>query len=231
MLWLQGFADRAAFLVQEAVENAITPQYSPQLCFLLALAACPIALWSGASVEADRYLQLLANQTANRSENYWRTWWSCFNTTVQLGVDDGSNAFRDRSSASVAKMSAPVLSEMAVTIRPELIGPVALSRCIDRRSPWCAPEILRAHAISVMKTNGADGLASAGEILRRSLSMAREQGALGWQLRTATSLAQLYQIMGRPREARLALAPIYDDFSEGFGTADLRTAAALLASL
>jgi predicted ATPase len=61
--------------------------------------------------------------------------------------------------------------------------------------------------------------------------MARQQGALAWQLRTATSLAHLYQIMNRPREARLVLAPIYDDFSEGFGTADLRTAATLLSSL
>jgi predicted ATPase/DNA-binding winged helix-turn-helix (wHTH) protein len=231
LLWLQGFPDRAAFLVQEAVENAITPQYSPQLCFLLALAACPIALWCGATVEADRYLQLLADQTANRSENYWRTWWNCFSTTVQLGTDDGSNTFRDRLSASVAKMTAPVLSEMAATIRPELIVPVALSRALGGKAPWCAPEILRAHAISIMKADGIDAHVRAEGMLERSLTMARQQGALAWQLRTATSLAHLYQITGRPREAKLALAPIYDDFSEGFGTADLRRAAALLASL
>jgi predicted ATPase/DNA-binding winged helix-turn-helix (wHTH) protein len=231
ILWLQGFSDRAALLVREGVEKALSPQYSPSLCCLLAFAACPIALWSGDSLAADRYLHMLANQTANRSENYWRTWWNCFTATTELGVDDGSNAFQHTRDAAAAQISGPVLSEMAATVREELVGPMALSRASSGRAPWCAPEILRAHAVTILKTGGTEGLTRAEEILGRSLTMAREQGALAWQLRTAVTLAGLYQSADRHREARSVLAPIYDAFSEGFGTEGLRTAAGLLASL
>ena len=65
----------------------------------------------------------------------------------------------------------------------------------------------------------------------RSLDWARRQGALSWELRTATSLARLRQDQGRAAEARSLLQPVYDRFSEGFETADLKTAKALLDSM
>jgi hypothetical protein len=174
---------------------------------------------------------MLGNQTANRSENYYRAWWNCFTTARELGTNDGSDAFQNTLVVATAKITGPVHSEMAATIREELAGPVSVSRASSGKAPWCAPEILRAHAVSIMKVGGADGSARAEEVLGRSLAMAREQGALAWQLRTAVTLARFYQSVDRPREARSLLAPIYDHFSEGFGTEDLRAAAALLATL
>jgi hypothetical protein len=50
-------------------------------------------------------------------------------------------------------------------------------------------------------------------------------------LRAATSLARLWQRQGKKAEARQMLAEIYGWFTEGFGTADLREAKALLAEL
>jgi predicted ATPase len=148
-----------------------------------------------------------------------------------LEVDDGTDAFQDAMAAAVVPTAGPVHSEMAATIREELVGPVAVSRASDGRAIWCAPEILRAHAVSIIKTGATGALGLAEEMLGRSLAMAREQGALAWQLRTAISLARLYQNLDRRSEARPVIAPVYDDFSEGFGTADLKTAAAWLASL
>jgi predicted ATPase len=58
--------------------------------------------------------------------------------------------------------------------------------------------------------------------------IAQEQGAKLWQLRAARSLAQLYHNQGRDLEARDLLTPIYGLFSEGFDTADLKQAVALL---
>jgi hypothetical protein len=57
--------------------------------------------------------------------------------------------------------------------------------------------------------------------------MAREQGALFWELRAALSLARLKATQGRP-EAKRVLTPVYDRFTEGFETADLRAARAML---
>jgi predicted ATPase len=51
---------------------------------------------------------------------------------------------------------------------------------------------------------------------------------LSWELRAATSLARLWREQSRKEEARELLAPIYARFTEGFETADLRTAKALI---
>ena len=48
------------------------------------------------------------------------------------------------------------------------------------------------------------------------------KGALSWELRAATSLARLLRDRNRIGEARDLLAPIYERFTEGFGTADLQ---------
>ena len=73
--------------------------------------------------------------------------------------------------------------------------------------------------------------AKAEESFRTALAIAREQGTRGYELRAATSLARLWCEQGRRCEARELLAPLYGSFTEGFGTADLRDAAALLAEL
>jgi predicted ATPase len=79
----------------------------------------------------------------------------------------------------------------------------------------------------------AAGRAAADEIenlLVKSLETARRQQALSWQLRTACDLVRLRQGQGRGDEALTLLQSIYDRFTEGFGTADLIRAEALLES-
>jgi predicted ATPase len=64
-----------------------------------------------------------------------------------------------------------------------------------------------------------------------ALAIAREQGTRGYELRAATSLARLWRDQGRRAEARDLLAPVYGWFTEGFDTADLKEAKALLDEL
>lgn len=64
-----------------------------------------------------------------------------------------------------------------------------------------------------------------------SLDWAREQQARSWELRTATSLARLWQRQGKRKEALDLLAPIYGWFTEGFDTKDLTEAKGLLDEL
>jgi predicted ATPase len=65
----------------------------------------------------------------------------------------------------------------------------------------------------------------------RALEVAREQQAKLWELRAATSLARLWAEQGERQRARDLLAPIYGWFTEGFDTADLKDAKALLDEL
>jgi predicted ATPase len=69
---------------------------------------------------------------------------------------------------------------------------------------------------------------TAEDCFRLSLTIAESQKATAWQLRAALSLARLYRSQGKVVEARNLLAPIYDSFTEGFETDDLRDAGILL---
>jgi predicted ATPase len=66
---------------------------------------------------------------------------------------------------------------------------------------------------------------------QEALAIARRQQAKSWELRAAMSLSQLWQQQGRRQEAREVLAPVYGWFTEGFDTADLQEAKALLEEL
>ena len=94
----------------------------------------------------------------------------------------------------------------------------------------------RSHLAEVLRLKGwmlyqQGKLAAAEENYLASLNVAREQQAKSWELRTSTSLARLWQSQGKRQEALDLLKPVYDWFTEGFDTKDLKEAKALLDEL
>ena len=77
----------------------------------------------------------------------------------------------------------------------------------------------------------ASALAEAEVCFEQSIKIAQQQKAKSWELRAALSLARVYQERGRSEAARALVTQIYDQFTEGFDTADLRDAKALLDEL
>jgi predicted ATPase len=73
--------------------------------------------------------------------------------------------------------------------------------------------------------------AKAEDSFRTALTIAREQGTRGYELRAATSLARLWRDQGRRGEARDLLAPLYGWFTDGFDTDDSKEAKRLLDEL
>ena len=69
---------------------------------------------------------------------------------------------------------------------------------------------------------------AAEESYQQAIRVAQAQHAKGWELRAAIALARLWQSQGKTREAHDLLVPVYDWFTEGFDTADLKEAKALL---
>jgi predicted ATPase len=67
--------------------------------------------------------------------------------------------------------------------------------------------------------------------LRQAITIARQQRAKSWELRVVISLARLWQKQGKEDQAKQRLEQIYNRFTEGFDTADLREAKALLTEL
>jgi predicted ATPase len=70
--------------------------------------------------------------------------------------------------------------------------------------------------------------AEAEACFRQAIAIARSQSAKSWELRAVLSLSRLYRQQGKTAEARPMLAEIYGWFTEGFDTADLQEAKALL---
>jgi predicted ATPase len=76
-----------------------------------------------------------------------------------------------------------------------------------------------------------DNQAEAEGCFRHALGIARHQQAKSFELRAATSLAQLWHQQGKRQKAHDLLAPVYGWFTEGFDTFDLQDAKALLNAL
>ena len=96
---------------------------------------------------------------------------------------------------------------------------------------WYMAEFLRIKGELLRLEDTPRATREAEEQFRRSLDCARQQEALSWELRTSISLARLHQGQGQFIEARDALEPVYGRFKEGFQTADLRAAKALMEGL
>jgi predicted ATPase len=92
---------------------------------------------------------------------------------------------------------------------------------------WWEAEISRLRGVLFLRQPGIPQ-AETEAWLQRALDVARHQEAKSLELRAAMSLARLWQQQGKQAEARELLAPIYGWFTEGFDTADLQEAKALL---
>jgi predicted ATPase len=92
-------------------------------------------------------------------------------------------------------------------------------------------ELLRIKGELLVLQDAPAAAAAAEDHFRRALDWARRQGALSWELRAATSLAQLLRDQGRPADAMALLGPVYGRFTEGFDTVDLQAAKALIDAL
>jgi predicted ATPase len=105
----------------------------------------------------------------------------------------------------------------------------AIERCEQTNERWLFPELLRIKG-DLMLRNESD-TPKAEDSFREALDWARRQGALSWELRAATSLARLLRDQRRCAEAIAVIRPVYNRFTEGFGTTDLANAKALIDDL
>jgi predicted ATPase len=95
---------------------------------------------------------------------------------------------------------------------------------------WYKPELHRLKGALLLQQS-SDHHADAESCFLHALDIARTQQAKCFELRTATSLAKLWQQQGKSQEAHDLLAPVYNWFTEGFDTADLKDAKMLLDEL
>jgi predicted ATPase len=104
----------------------------------------------------------------------------------------------------------------------------AISRATDSGMELDLSELLRIKSQILAAQHDRE---SATNCLTEALAVARAQSALAWELRSTMALARLLSEDGQRNQARHTLALVYDRFTEGFETADLKLARALLEDL
>jgi predicted ATPase len=95
---------------------------------------------------------------------------------------------------------------------------------------WWEAEVYRLRGVLLLRQPGMPQ-EEAETWMQRALDVARRQQAKSLELRAAMSLARLWQSQGKRQEAYDLLAPVYNWFTEGFDTADLKEAKTLLDEL
>jgi predicted ATPase len=95
---------------------------------------------------------------------------------------------------------------------------------------WYKPELYRLKGVLLLQQS-SDNSTEAAVCFQHAIRIAQSQHAKSWELRATTSLARLWQQQGKYEEARQVLGDVYHWFTEGFDTADLQDAKALLDAL
>ncbi len=135
-------------------------------------------------------------------------------------------------------MSAPyfwtLLADVAAALGHTADGLQALAEAHtlveQHEERWWEAEICRLRGVLLLRQPGTPQ-AEAETCFQQALAVARTQQAKSLELRAAMSLGRLWQQQGKRQEAYDLLAPVYHWFTEGFDTADLQDAKALLAEL
>jgi predicted ATPase len=245
ILWLQGFAEQALRVVERNLEEGNAVGQALSFCSVLGQGACPIAFWAGDLDAAARYGEMLLDHTERHPIRLWHVWARCFNGLViakRGAIDAGLGALRggleEAGQARFLPRFLLLLGELAACLGSA--GEVALglqtvdeaiARCEARDERWYVTELLRGKGELFLLQGGPAAAAAAEGYFRQALDWARRQGALSWELRAARSLARLLGDKGRFADATALLQPVYDRFTEGFDTADLKAAKALLDAL
>jgi predicted ATPase/DNA-binding winged helix-turn-helix (wHTH) protein len=226
ILWLQGFADQADAMLRDAMAAAQRADHWFSTSYVLVLAGLPLARWTGNLGQMQDYQDILTDRATGLTVvDQRRQFYS-----LMLRLRQGSE--RDALVASYIESRLDISSL-------QKLSALASAQTVPLPEPgdetgepfWSAPEMLRVDA-ELLLWHDAPGAAQAAEAkLLRSLALARQQSALAWELRSATSLARLWHKGGRTGEARDLLAATYARFTEGFATSDLAEARRLLAAL
>ncbi|MET0291580.1 MAG: winged helix-turn-helix domain-containing protein [Steroidobacteraceae bacterium] len=223
ILWLEGFADQARQLAAEALELAVRD--SPNaVCDALGHAAVPIALWCGDRADGERWTSLLLDYTRRYTLTRWHVAALCFRAVWTLQESPGALEPEMDRAAPLPGLQ----RDLMATFSTRWIDATTLARGQQELGGWCSPELLRVAALQSAGSATSTGTESA---LERSLRAARAQGAAAWELRSAMSLARLWQSTERLEDAFQLLAPVYRKFTQGLDTRDLREAKSLLLEL
>ncbi len=240
-LWLEGYASRAVTVATQALDQATVLDHPVSIC-LCGIYRVTLFVWTGDWSGANGIVDSLIAYAEKYSLR-------CHHA-ISLGLK-GELSLRQGDAEAALRLLSPCLNALEAvqhqTMTPVFASDLAIclaragrpdeaDAAIDKAMGSGGPTRPHFYLPEIMRIKGellASGPHSseAESWFSRSLDLGREQSAVAWELRTATSLARLLARQGRSDEAPRVLRPVYDRFTEGFETSDLRAAKRLLDQL
>jgi predicted ATPase len=242
-LWSLGYPDQGLTRSHEAVTLAQQSAHPYSLSFILSFAAI-FHQFRREGCASQEYAEAAIRLATDQGFPHWRAMSSLLRgwALVQQGhgkegitqITQGLIAWR----ATGAEMGRPyylaLFAEAHGILGDPEAGRTALAEALTLAETtgerWYEAEIYRLKGALLVQQNAANQ-AEAEACFHQAMGIAQNQQAKSLALRAATSLARLWQQQGKRAEAYELLAPIYGWFTEGFDTADLQEARALLEAL
>jgi adenylate cyclase len=248
-LWFQGYPDQALERSVEALALAQKLAYGPTLAFSLTYAAQLHQLRREPSLAGERAEAVITVSTEHGLP-YWLAWGTLLRgwaMCAQGNLEDGIAQMRqglDAQRAAGGEDQRPYFlalladgywrigeSATALGMLDEAVS------IVEKSGEHCyEAELYRLKGCFVTGGASNEWAASArdseaADCFHKAIAGARRQGARSLELRAASDLARLLQRQGKKADAKQALSEVYERFTEGFDTADLRDAKALLDAL
>jgi predicted ATPase len=242
-LWLQGHPGQAVERARQTVKDAAAMDHSLTLSIALIWAAS-VFLWTGDLESAEEHVDWIISRATSYSLGPYLAVGRGFQGRLAVrrgdakhGVETLQNCLRLLHAAPYELLTTPFdlsLAEglMALGRVDDAISLIddTIRRVKTNGDYVYMPELLRVKG-GMLLSNPQHNGKEAEEYCLRSLELSRTYGARGWELRTATDLAALWGGQGRAGEARALLEPLYEQFTEGSDTADVKAAERLLRKL
>jgi predicted ATPase/DNA-binding winged helix-turn-helix (wHTH) protein len=240
-LWLRGFANQALRITQRAVDEAANRGHPVPICISLVNASM-LLLRTGDLPGASDLIEQLIIHAGRYSLEPHRAQGIALKGELAIARDDpeaGLDLLRNALETLHARqLNLPITGFVGASAEGlrktgqfeeahfTINGAIALAK--NSRVEFNLPELLRIKSQILAAQHDRE---SAMNCLTEALAVARAQSALAWELRSTMALAHSLHEDGQRDQAWHTLALVYDRFTEGFETADLKLARALLEDL
>jgi predicted ATPase len=242
-LWLLGYPDQALARVLDALALAHELSHSYSLAFARCMAAYIYQFCRDVPAVHEQADAAVALATAQGFPQWatlgtiFRGWALAMQGQGEAGIAQirqGIAACRTAEAALFVPYYCTLRADVADHLGHTEDGLQALAEAHtlveQHEERWWEAEIHRLRGVVLLRQPGTPP-AEAEAWLQRALDVARRQEAKALELRAAMSLSRLWQQQGKCADAQALLAPVYHWFTEGFDTADLQEAKALLETL
>jgi len=247
-LWLRGFVEQAHHEAQASLDEVRPTDPQLLICRVLYVGICRLAPMTGDFATAEQANARLIEVATSLNAQRWLTTGRFLEGKLMVERRDFTKGLAAlREAFDTCRQTGWLMSypEYKCWLAVALAGLEQLDEALDavkeglegsgqaeeEGQRWYVPELLRIKGEVLLQQAADRSVSLAEDCFDQAGELAREQGALFWELRIALSLARLRVTQGRNSEARQVLAPVYDRFTEGFGTTDMVSARQLLESL